>query len=83
MNKHKRLIEAASLYLDKELPLVTCMANLSSLIYHEMENINWVGFYLFNGKNLYLGPFQGKTATVSIDLGSGVCGVAAVRKLNR
>ncbi len=80
MSKHERMIAASELYLDDSLNIITCLANLSSLIFHEMENINWVGFYLYNGKELYLGPFQGLPATVLIDLNSGVCGYAATKR---
>ncbi len=78
MDKYNRMIEAAKLYLDKDLNIITCLANLSSLIYNEMENINWAGFYLNNGnEELYLGPFQGLPATVLIDMGKGVVGTCA------
>ena len=52
-------------------------ANLSSLIWHALPDLNWAGFYLWNGRQLVLGPFQGKVACVRIDLGRGVCGTAA------
>ncbi len=77
MSKHERMINAAELYIDSDLNIITCLANLSSLIFHEMENINWAGFYLNNGEELYLGPFQGKPATVLIGFDEGVCGAAA------
>lgn len=80
MRKHERMIAAAELYIDKDLDIITCLANLTSLIYHEMHNINWTGFYLYNGEKLYLGPFQGLPATVLIDMNSGVCGTAATKR---
>jgi GAF domain-containing protein len=52
-------------------------ANLSALLYQEVEQVNWVGFYLRRGDALVLGPFQGLPACVNIPLGSGVCGTAA------
>ena len=52
-------------------------ANLSALIFQELEEVNWVGFYFLEGDSLALGPFQGKPACVSIPLGQGVCGTAA------
>ena len=39
-----------------------------------------VGFYLFDGEKLYLGPFQGKVACTTIKIGKGVCGTAAENK---
>ncbi|MCO7187984.1 MULTISPECIES: GAF domain-containing protein [unclassified Pseudoalteromonas] len=54
------------------------MANLSALLFTSMEDINWAGFYLLDGKEeLVLGPFQGNPACIRIPLGKGVCGTAA------
>jgi putative methionine-R-sulfoxide reductase with GAF domain len=55
-------------------------ANLASLLFHELEDVNWVGFYFMRGGELVVGPFQGKPACVSIPLGSGVCGTAAASR---
>src|SRR5262249_48962670 len=52
-------------------------ANLSSLIYHALPDLNWAGFYLLKESELVLGPFQGKPACVRIAMGKGVCGTAA------
>lgn len=52
-------------------------ANLASLIWHGVPGLNWAGFYLFDGHELVLGPFQGKPACVRIPLDRGVCGAAA------
>ncbi len=54
------------------------MANLSALLFTSLEDINWAGFYLLDGKDeLVLGPFQGNPACIRIPLGKGVCGTAA------
>jgi len=55
-------------------------ANLSSLIYHSLPDLNWAGFYLTKGDELVLGPFQGKPACVRIPIGQGVCGTAAEQR---
>ncbi len=52
-------------------------ANLSALIFHEVPDLNWAGFYFLEHGQLVLGPFQGKPACVRIPLGQGVCGTAA------
>jgi GAF domain-containing protein len=52
-------------------------ANLSALLFMELEQVNWVGFYFLRGDELVLGPFQGKPACVRIPMGQGVCGTAA------
>ncbi|MCR5208144.1 MAG: GAF domain-containing protein [Eubacterium sp.] len=56
---------------------VTLLANASALLWYSLEDINWAGFYIYEGGELILGPFQGKPACVKIPLGRGVCGTAA------
>lgn len=60
--------------------LMGSLANVSSLIMAQYSDINWVGFYLFDGEKLILGPFQGNPACNLIELGRGVCGRAAQEK---
>jgi L-methionine (R)-S-oxide reductase len=55
-------------------------ANMSALLFQTLPNVNWAGFYLLQGPELVLGPFQGKVACVRIALGQGVCGTAAERR---
>jgi GAF domain-containing protein len=55
-------------------------ANMSALIYETLPDLNWAGFYFLQGRELVLGPFQGKVACVRIALGHGVCGTAAERR---
>ena len=63
--------------LSVESDVVANAANLSALLFMELEQVNWVGFYFLQGQDLVLGPFQGKPACVRIPLGQGVCGTAA------
>lgn len=56
--------------------LISNLSNVSALLSMELDNINWVGFYLLNENELALGPFQGKPACVAIPIGKGVCGTA-------
>jgi len=67
-------------YIIKGDNLVTNLSNLSSFLDYFLDDINWVGFYLFDGEKLYLGPFQGLPACTSIALGNGVCGTCALSK---
>ena len=53
------------------------LANASALLWQELEDINWVGFYQLHQSKLVLGPFQGKPACIEIPVGKGVCGRAA------
>lgn len=59
---------------------ITDLANTAAFIFHEVEKLNWIGFYLLEKETLYLGPFQGKPACTEIPLGKGVCGTAAMKR---
>lgn len=55
---------------------ISSLSNISALLYHSLEAVNWAGFYLKKEDTLYLGPFQGNVACVEIAQGRGVCGGA-------
>lgn len=63
--------------LHGESDWIANLAQTSALLMQALPDLNWAGFYLFNGRELVLGPFQGKVACVRIALGKGVCGTAA------
>ena len=52
------------------------LANASALLWQELKDINWAGFYKMADGQLVLGPFQGKPACILIPVGRGVCGTA-------
>ena len=63
--------------LTEGIPYETAnLANVSALLWQELPEINWVGFYKMLDGQLVLGPFQGKAAVVVIPVGQGVCGTA-------
>ena len=66
--------------LSGERDRVANAANLSALVYHALPQLNWVGFYFWDGRELVVGPFQGQPACVRIALGKGVCGTAAATR---
>jgi len=66
--------------LEGERDFIANAANVSSLLYHSLPDLNWAGFYLLKDGELVLGPFQGKPACVRIAMGKGVCGTAAVQR---
>jgi GAF domain-containing protein len=68
--------------LEGEPDLVSCAANTTSLVYHSLPDLNWVGFYFLDATSgdLLVGPFQGRPACVRIPLGKGVCGTAAAER---
>ena len=74
----QRLLQQAQGLLSVSDNRITNAANLSALLFQELPDINWAGFYFLHGQQLLLGPFQGKPACASIDMGKGVCGAAAM-----
>ena len=77
---YRELAQMAKGLLADERDPIANAANLSALIFLELPDLNWVGFYFLQGSELVLGPFQGKPACVRIPLGEGVCGTAAQRR---
>jgi GAF domain-containing protein len=56
------------------------ISNFAALLFNNLPQLNWAGFYLLRGTDLVLGPFQGKPACSCIALGDGVCGTAALQR---
>lgn len=77
--QYELLLKQLKSLLSKEERLITNLANLTAALKQTFDKISWVGFYLYDGEILYLGPFQGKVACTTIKIGSGVCGTAAQR----
>ena len=75
--QYAQLAAQADALLSGEHDRIANAANLSSLVYHALPDLNWVGFYFFDGTELVVGPFQGLPACVRIPLDRGVCGAAA------
>jgi GAF domain-containing protein len=74
---YRLLAAQAQALLSGQRHRIANAANLAALVYQELPDVNWVGFYFLEGDTLVLGPFQGRPACVSIPLGQGVCGAAA------
>lgn len=80
VEKYESLIPQIKSLLSPSDNIITNLANCTAALKQAFEKISWVGFYIFDGKKLYLGPFQGKVACNVIQIGKGVCGTAAERK---
>jgi GAF domain-containing protein len=78
--QYAQLLEQARGLMHGERDRTANAANLSSLVFHALPNLNWVGFYFFDGTELVVGPFQGHPACVRIAIGRGVCGTAAATR---
>lgn len=71
------LVKQVKNLLNKNENLISNLANFTAALKQTFSKISWIGFYLFDGEKLYLGPFQGKVACTLINIGSGVCGTSA------
>lgn len=76
-SNYEYMLKYLKAMLEKERDPIANLANSSAVINKNIENLNWAGFYLYNGEELVLGPFQGNPACVRIELSKGVCGNAA------
>lgn len=75
--RYTELLQQLRGLLEGEPDWLANLSNAASLIYMQLDRINWAGFYLMRGGELVLGPFGGKPACTRIPLGKGVCGTAA------
>ena len=71
--------QAAGLFAGERDPWANA-ANLAALLFESLPDLNWAGFYFQRGRELVVGPFQGRVACVRIALGAGVCGTAAAER---
>ena len=77
---YAELVNQARALLASEPDRIAKAANFAALVFHGVPDLNWAGFYFFDGAELVVGPFQGKPACVRIAMGKGVCGTAAATR---
>ncbi|TXK60958.1 GAF domain-containing protein [Alkalisalibacterium limincola] len=75
--QYAQLVDQARAMMHGEPDRIANAANLSALVFNSLPDLNWAGFYFYDGTELVVGPFQGLPACVRIALGRGVCGTAA------
>ncbi|PGW48312.1 GAF domain-containing protein [Bacillus cereus] len=80
VQQYETVIKQLDALLTGESNVVANLSNASALLNQFLNRVNWVGFYVTEGTQLVLGPFQGMPACVRIPFGRGVCGVAAETK---
>ncbi len=77
---YQTLNEQLSFLLEGETNVLASLSNASALLKITFPNTVFAGFYLFDGNELILGPFQGGVSCVRIALGKGVCGESAASR---
>ncbi len=73
--KYEALLPMMKGLMEGESSRLANMANFTAAL-KEVFPWLWVGFYLVEGEELVLGPFQGPVACTRIAYGKGVCGTA-------
>ena len=82
MKSYELLNKQLAAMIDGERNIISILSNASALLNEFLDEINWVGFYLYNREEgeLQLGPFQGKVACMHIPMNKGVCGTSAFQR---
>lgn len=73
---YELLLKQLTALSEDEQDDIAILSNASSLLNQFLDEVNWVGFYLWKEDELVLGPFQGLPACIRIAYGKGVCGTA-------
>lgn len=73
---YKLVLKQLKALIEDEKDEIANLSNASALLNQFLDEVNWVGFYLWKNEELVLGPFQGLPACVRIPFGRGVCGTA-------
>ncbi len=76
MADYRLLSKQLKTLAEDEPNFIPVLSNAAALIYSNVSDLNWAGFYLMDKGSLLLGPFQGKVACIRIAIGKGVCGTA-------
>jgi len=77
---YRQFNEDLKVLFSTDTPTITLLSNFCAELKHRFSSFSWVGFYLFDGQKLILGPFQGKPACETIELNRGVCGACATSR---
>ena len=80
LERYQLLLKQAQSLLEDEHDLIANMSNISALLFNNLPDVSYAGFYRYQNNELILGPFQGPVACMHIAIGKGVCGTAAKAK---
>ena len=76
MKDYELLLKQLNALSEGETDHTALLSNASALLNQFLQDVNWVGFYIWKNNELVLGPFQGLPACIRIAYGKGVCGTA-------
>lgn len=80
LSKYKRIEKQLAQMFTKILNPISRMATVAALLHHKFSKFYWTGFYLFEDRNLIIGPYQGTLACMVLTKHTGVCWSAVDRE---
>ncbi len=72
-SQYVRIIRQIESLIDPDKNMIARMATINAILYHKMQHLLWVGFYLLNNDVLSVGPYQGPLACLELEKDKGVC----------
>ena len=72
-NRYKRLYAQLEDLLKDRPGAIAAMATVAAVLHNKMEFYFWTGFYLLDGLELIVGPYQGSLACIRLKKDTGVC----------
>lgn len=78
--RYRRLYEQLQGLLQKTDNKTARMATIAALLHHKMPQFFWTGFYILEGSDLIVGPYQGPLACQVLERHSGVCWAGIQKK---
>lgn len=76
-SKYRELLSQIEVFANAEDKAISVLSNCAAVMKMVFpKEYFWVGFYIVDGNELVLGPFQGTPACTRIKHGCGVCGTA-------
>ena len=76
-DRYREVAAEIAAVLDGEPNLTARMATVASMLASSFDHYFWTGFYVVDGEELVVGPYQGTLGCLRIAFGRGVCGTAA------
>jgi GAF domain-containing protein len=77
--RYRRILEQAEDLLAEVPGAIARMSTIAALLHHKMPGFSWTGFYLLEGEDLIVGPYQGLVACIVLERRRGVCWAGILR----
>ena len=71
--RYSRIFDQLQELLKEQPNLTARMATVAAILHNKMDYFFWTGFYLLDGGELIVGPYQGSLACIHLKKDTGVC----------